>query len=263
MSTHSTPSSESSSKSSSGPSSDTPASTANRKYYGAIGFVVLVALIVASAIFAVHALARLPGTVSASASNTAHSVPTVTIHQSIFPFAPCTDSAFVKTHPQYAHCAAGDNTQWVTYSEPSISVPAHTKITMIITNYMHPNVLHNNYFLQPQGVIGNVVNVTVNGKTQVEKQVDPTIVSHTFTIHAIVSASQDWLLVSAPIAANPFSAHDAAGMDLQPAVTSFSFMTNGPGEYIWQCIAPCGTGSLGTSGPMSTKGYMSGDFIVR
>jgi len=240
-----------------------PAASSARKYYGALGFIVLVAVIVASAIYLVHALARLPGTVSASASTAANSVPTVTIHESVFPFAPCTDPDFVRTHPQYAQCPVGDNTAWVTYTEPSISVPAHTKVTFIVTNYARPNLLHNNFFLQPQGVIGNAVNVTVNGKTQVEKQVDPTLVSHTFTIHAIVSSSQDWLLVSAPIAANPFSAHDAAGMALQPAVTSFSFMTNGPGEYIWQCFAPCGTGSIGTSGPMSTKGFMSGDVFVR
>ncbi|MEO7001443.1 MAG: hypothetical protein ABI068_06550, partial [Ktedonobacterales bacterium] len=233
--------------------------TSSRKYFGALGFIVLVAVIVASAIFLVHGLARLPGTVSANGAVGANGVPTVTIHESIFPFAPCTDPAFVKTHPQYAQCPAGDNTAWVTYSEPSLSVPAHTKVTMIITNYVHPNVLHNNFFLQPQGVIGNVV--YVNGHA--EKQVDSTLISHTFTIHAIVSTSQDWLLVSAPIAANPFSSHDAAGMALQPAVTSFSFMTNGPGEYIWQCIAPCGTGTLGTSGPMSTKGFMSGDVFVR
>jgi hypothetical protein len=35
-----------------------------------------------------------------------------------------------------------------------------------------------------------------------------------------------------------------------------------PGQYIWQCFDPCGSGFNGFGGPMSTKGYMSGTLTV-
>jgi hypothetical protein len=49
---------------------------------------------------------------------------------------------------------------------------------------------------------------------------------------------------------------------LKPVITEFSFVTQGPGHYIWQCIDPCGSGFDGFGGPMSTKGYMSGTIDV-
>ena len=48
-----------------------------------------------------------------------------------------------------------------------------------------------------------------------------------------------------------------------PHVITFSFITAGPGEYVWQCEYPCGDGTYAKfGGPMSTQGYMSGTLIV-
>jgi hypothetical protein len=87
--------------------------------------------------------------------------------------------------------------------------------------------------------------------------------SHTFTIHSIPSSAQDWLYVSVPITGVDDSAPaDDFGMPNKPVVTEFSFVTQGPGHYIWQCFDPCGSGFDGFGGPMSTKGYMSGTIDV-
>jgi hypothetical protein len=46
-------------------------------------------------------------------------------------------------------------------------------------------------------------------------------------------------------------------------VVRFSFMTGGPGKYVWNCEFPCGDGTYAKFGaPMSTRGYMSGTLTV-
>ncbi len=48
-----------------------------------------------------------------------------------------------------------------------------------------------------------------------------------------------------------------------PNVVTFSFMTGGKGEYVWNCEFPCGDGFYAKfGGPMSTRGYMSGTLTV-
>jgi hypothetical protein len=50
----------------------------------------------------------------------------------------------------------------------------------------------------------------------------------------------------------------------------FRFKTGGPGNYVWHCYVPCGTGLAGDGlggqdgfgGPMATTGYMSGTLTV-
>ena len=44
---------------------------------------------------------------------------------------------------------------------------------------------------------------------------------------------------------------------------TFTFHTDKPGEYRWQCFVPCAAGWLyGFGGPMQTVGYMDGYLIV-
>jgi hypothetical protein len=46
-------------------------------------------------------------------------------------------------------------------------------------------------------------------------------------------------------------------------VVTFSFVTGGKGEYVWNCEFPCGDGYYAKfGGPMATRGYMSGTFTV-
>ncbi len=226
-----------------------------RKYLGAVGFLVVVAAIVVGVAFALNAFAFIPATYAGT--KTADGV---TVNEDVFPFVPCTDPDFVKTHPEYAKCPPNYNSQYVLYSKPEIVVPAHTKVTMVISNYDSTSALVNNYFLKPQGVDGGVINV--DGKTM--NTIAPDVVSHTFVIHGIASASQPWLYVGVPITGVPDSAKtDAAGMPDQPVVTTFTFTTGAPGKYAWQCFVPCGVGFNGFGGPMGTDGYMNGTFTVQ
>ncbi len=232
-----------------------------RKYLGMVGFLVVIAAIVASVAVALNYFAFIPAEY--------HGVQTadgVTVNEDVFPFAPCTDPDFVKAHPEYAQCRPNYNSQYVLFSQPEIVVPAHTKVTMIIANYDSPTGLTNGYFATPQGV--DAGSLTVNG--QQTTTFDPTMASHTFVIHSVVTPkaqdpnAQSWFYVGVPITGVPDSAQtDAAGMPLQPVVTEFTFTTPGPGHYVWQCFVPCGTGYNGFSGPMGTDGYMNGTFIVQ
>jgi hypothetical protein len=93
--------------------------------------------------------------------------------------------------------------------------------------------------------------------------VDPAHVGHTFTIHAAPTA-QDPLFVSAPLPAVPDEAPIVKGtLYPKPHVVRFSFMTKGPGKYVWNCEFPCGDGFYAKfGGPMATRGYMSGTLTV-
>ncbi len=71
-------------------------------------------------------------------------------------------------------------------------------------------------------------------------------VAHTFTVAAL------GVNVVVPVA----SAR-------RPETIVAYFRTGAPGVYTWQCMAPCGTGSTGWGGPMTTPGYMMGQIVVK
>ncbi|HEX9037788.1 MAG TPA: hypothetical protein VF808_12455 [Ktedonobacterales bacterium] len=234
-----------------------------RKYLGMVGFLVVVAAVVVGVGYALNYFAFIPAPYNAT--KTADGV---TVNEDVFPFAPCTDPDFVKTHPEYKNCRPNYNAQYVLYSQPEIVVPAHTKVTMIISNYDSTSALINNYFITPQGIDSG--SLTVDG--QQTSSIDPSVVSHTFVIHSIVTNSsqysnaQPWLYVGIPltgVTATDPKAFDAAGMPYKPVVTEFTFTTGAPGHYVWQCFVPCGTGFNGFGGPMGTDGYMNGTFTVQ
>ena len=232
------------------------------KYLGA--FISLVAAaavaIVIIALLGNLANMRPPATAHAAAQT---GVATITLQT--FPFDPYTDPDFVashitgKTDHGIPWPGPGDNQAWVKY-EPTtdLIVPRNTLVTINIENYDSATPLLNPYSSVPYGLDGPML---VDG--QPTANVDPTNVSHTFTIHSIPQAGQDWLFVSVPITADNSTKVDSAGMALTPVVTTFSFMTpSRPGHYIWQCFDPCGSNYNGFGGPMSTKGYMSGTLTV-
>ncbi len=236
-----------------------------KQYIGAVIFLVVIALIVGTVALSIHLASRTPPTHAASASTkTSSTGVTASFTETVFPFAACTDAAFIKTHPQFANpnCGSGGNQDWVNYSTPNIQVPAHALVTVTIVNYTTPNGLTDPFNELVQGTVGNTI--TVNGKR--EKTVSPTVVSHTFYIHGITTtstAATPYLDVSVPVTeANLSAGFDADHMPLSPSVTVFQFQTQGPGHYIWNCEAPCGGGPFGKAGPMSTFGYMSGTLVV-
>ncbi len=212
-----------------------------------------------------------PSTNASYAGQSLTSSGTVLQHVNItlqtFPMDPYTDPSYVAAHITgqtdngVPWPGAGDNSEWVKY-EPTTNlvVPQNALVTITIQNYDGATPLLNPYYGTPQGLDGSL---TVDGKAVAN--VDPTNVSHTFTIHSIPQTGQDWLFVSVPVTANNNTQMDADGlMPAQPVTSVFSFITpNRPGKYIWQCFDPCGSGFNGFGGPMSTKGYMSGTFTVQ
>jgi hypothetical protein len=154
----------------------------------------------------------------------------------------------------------GTHPDWVSYGpSTNLHVPAHALVTVTIRQYDGGETITNPYFAAVHGTINN--EMTVNGKT--ETATNPDAVGHTFTIHA-APTNQDPLYVSVPLPAVPDDRPVAAGSDYPaPNVVTFSFMTGGKGEYVWNCEFPCGDGYYAKfGGPMATRGYMSGTFTV-
>jgi hypothetical protein len=242
-----------------------------RRIVGALVTVVVGAAIVVAVLVTLSSTARIPkllaapdtGNYSLDGKNLKH----VTLTLQTFPQSPYEDPDWIaKTYPDGMDNGApvppaGDNQDWVTYwPTTTLQVPAHAVVTIRLENYDGKSTLLNDFYARPQGTIGNTI--TVDGKTM--SSIKPEDASHTFTIHSIPSSAQDWLYVSVPVTGVEDDAKlDDAGLTpLQPVVTEFSFVTLGPGHYIWQCFDPCGSGFDGFSGPMATKGFMSGTIDV-
>ena len=155
----------------------------------------------------------------------------------------------------------GPHPDWVTYGPTTnLSVPAHSVVTVTLKQYDGGEEITNPYFAKVHGTIGGVE--TVNGKRVTE--IDPKHVGHTFTIHMFPQSGQDQLFVSVPLPAVPDEAPVGDnGYPLQPNVVTFSFITQGPGRYIWQCEFPCGDNTYANFGnAMSSQGYMEGTLTV-
>jgi uncharacterized protein YaiE (UPF0345 family) len=156
----------------------------------------------------------------------------------------------------------GKHPDWVSYGPSSVfHVPAHALVTMTIRQYDSGEELNNPFFATVRGTVGGTM--TLNGKTV--SKVDWKHIGHTFTLHA-APGDQDPLFVSVPLPAlsDEAEAKLAKGSDYpKPNVIRFSFITGGPGHYVWNCEYPCGDGYYAKfGGPMSTGGYMSGTLIV-
>lgn len=174
----------------------------------------------------------------------------------------------LSAYPDSLVCHAGEDhpqIDWVTYCPTTnFEVPANSTITVSITNYDGQTALHNDFFSQVLGTVGNTE--TVNGKTV--SQVDASTVSHTFTIQSKPGSDYP-IFVSVPVvgvsAGTPTDPN--TGYPTTPTVISFQFQTGPAGIiYIFKCYDPCGTGlqgdQQGFAGPMATIGYMAGQMTV-
>ena len=239
-----------------------------RRYLGAILTVLILAAIGVGVIATLGAASAPLPAIHAASSGSSGGLQQASLTLQTYPFDPYEDPAYIaanvtgknlngEPYPQQM----GDNADWVKYwPTTTLVVPRHAMVTITIQNFDSATPLLNPYYGVPRGVTNNTI--TVDGQSVTS--VDPNTVSHTFTIHSIPQSGQDWLFVSVPITGVADDAKtDDAGMPLQPAVTQFSFVTpDRPGQYIWQCFDPCGSGFNGFGGPMSTKGYMSGTLTV-
>jgi hypothetical protein len=154
----------------------------------------------------------------------------------------------------------GPHPDWVSYGPSStLSVPAHSLVTVTIRQYDSGEEIANPFFAAVHGTVDGTM--TVDGKT--ETGADPTHIGHTFTIHSLASPDQDPLFVSVPLPAVPDDAQTLDNGYPAPHVVTFSFVTKGPGQYVWQCEYPCGDGTYAKfGGPMSEQSYMSGTLTV-
>jgi hypothetical protein len=157
--------------------------------------------------------------------------------------------------------SGGTHPDWVSYGpSTNLHVPAHSLVTVTLSQYDGGEKITNPYFAKVHGTVDETM--TVDGKT--ETGADPEHIGHTFTIHA-APGNQDPLFVSVPLPAVADDAPTAAdtGYPTSPHVVVFSFITHGPGTYVWNCEYPCGDGYYAKfGGPMSTQGYMSGSLTV-
>ncbi len=165
----------------------------------------------------------------------------------------------------------GPHPEWVTYCpSTSIKVPAYSTITVTVKQYDSSTTLHNFWFSQVSGTVGGTM--TVNGRTL--RSIPPDALGHTFTIQTPPGV-KDQLFVNVPLAGTPANANQSAVMVNgnpypKPNVIVFRFRTGAPGDYVWKCYVPCGTGLAGDGlygqnnfgGPMATTGYMAGTLTV-
>jgi heme/copper-type cytochrome/quinol oxidase subunit 2 len=141
----------------------------------------------------------------------------------------------------------GPADNWPAYmATSSTALPANTVVTVTIRNFdLGDDALPaGSPLLQVQGTVDG--SAIADGKPYAALDADH--VSHTFTI------SQFHLNV--PIPGDPVG-------DATNVTVTFSFRTPAqPGSYTFQCFIPCGTGSSGFDGPMSTLGFMRGTLTV-
>lgn len=154
----------------------------------------------------------------------------------------------------------GPHPDWVSYGPSThLVLPAHSLVTVTVRQYDSGGEITNHFFADVRGTVDGTE--TVDG--HVVRSIDPAAVGHTFTLHGLAGSGQDPLFVNAPLPATPDDAKNLANGYPAPHVITFSFLTKGPGEYVFNCEYPCGDGTYANfGGPMSTRGYMSGTVTV-
>lgn len=145
------------------------------------------------------------------------------------------------------------------WSSTTLQVPAHSLITVTITQYDSGGTIFNPYWAKVHGTVDGTM--TLNGQQVTD--IDPTNVGHTFTIHQYPQSGQPYMFVSVPLPANPGDKVANANPYVKdPQVVTFSFMTGEAGEYVWNCEFPCGDQYQEFGGPMQQRGWMSGTLQV-
>jgi len=225
-----------------------------RVYLRALGVVAAGVLVVVLAGTALAKAGTTPGLLKATVNGQAQT-PVGVLPHAFMEIATYPDSMAGEHGPD-----GGSKPDWVSYGPTTnLSVPSHSLVTITVKQYDGGEKITNPWFAKVHGTVDGTM--TVDGKTATDA--NPDAIGHTFTIHALPT-NQDPLFVSIPLPAVPEDAKPAPGSDYPaPYLVTFSFVTGGPGEYVWNCEYPCGDGTYAKfGGPMSTRGYMSGTFTV-
>ena len=224
----------------------------NKRFFAALGTVILGAAVIAGIGTYVAAAKNDSRVLAATAAGTMDTpqgnLPHYTLDLSVYH-----DAMFG------GHGNGGGHPDWVSYGPvTNFEVPAHSAITITVTNYDGGETLNNDFFGKIRGTIDG--SATLNG-TRITS-VAPDHVGHTFTVHGVAS-KQTELFFSVPMKAVPDEAMPEEGYTKTPNVTVFTVITGDAGEYIWNCEYPCGDGTIAKFGnAMSAMGYMSGHFNV-
>lgn len=164
--------------------------------------------------------------------------------------------------------SGGSHPDWVSYGPSTdISLPAHSLVTVTITQYDSGEVLNNPYFAHVWGTVATPGDGTTDGQMLLDgkpvSQVSPEHIGHTFTMHELSSPDQTLLFVSVPLPAVADEDIPDSGYTKTPHVITFSFITGGAGKYVWNCEYPCGDGTYRKFGDaMAARSFMSGTVTV-
>lgn len=199
---------------------------------------------------------------------TATIVGTASTPQGVLPHATLELSIYPENTPAIPGPSSGDDAAiesivgqdgWPFYwPSTSLELPAHSLVTITLHQYDGSSTVWNPYFAKVHGTVGGTA--TYNGETKTE--IKPEDVAHTFTIHQYPESTQPAFFVSVPMLAVPNNAKNEANGYPKPVDITFSFITGEPGEYVWNCEDPCGSGYKDFGGVMSMRGWMSGTVKV-
>ncbi|MFA7323007.1 MAG: hypothetical protein WC005_01485 [Candidatus Nanopelagicales bacterium] len=194
--------------------------------------------------------AKIVGTAATPQGNLPHA----TLDLSIYP-----QSSASVPGPDTGVNAVIDKFGWPFYwPSTSLELPAHSLVTITVHQYDGASTVWNPYFAKVHGTVGGTA--SFNGKTKTE--IDPANVAHTFTIHQYPQSTQPYFFVSVPMLAVADNAKNEANGYPKAEVMEFSFITGAPGDYIWNCEDPCGSGYVDFGAVMSERGWMSGTVTV-
>ena len=140
----------------------------------------------------------------------------------------------------------------------SLQLPANTVVTITLKNYDGASTPWNGFWGKVHGTLDGTA--SYNGKAS--NEIPLAQVAHTFTIHQYPQAGQDNVFLSVPMLAVPSNAKNEANGYPAPQVIQFSFLTPGPGQYVWNCEDPCGDSYQNFGGVMQQRGWMSGTIEV-
>jgi hypothetical protein len=135
---------------------------------------------------------------------------------------------------------------WPAYSPNNLVLPANSLVTVTLTDYdMGDTPLpKGSPFTTVQGIVGGVA--YADGHAYKALALDK--IAHTFTIPQ--------LKINVPLPGDSTTGKSYG-------VVTFTFRTGAAGIYYFQCFDPCGTGTNGWEGPMTTGGYMRGTLTVQ
>ncbi len=139
----------------------------------------------------------------------------------------------------------------------NISLPSHTLIVLTVISYDTPTAGTPAMYSNVTGTVGNVITL-INGTSATGMMGNSSSMQMMGNWGANVSS-----IPAGNIAHTITVAQIGLNIPVEGGFTEIAkFYANSTGSYIWQCMAPCGTGPSGWGGSMVTPGWMTGTFYI-